>query len=141
MRPSIPAPQTAGPTRGVVSLEVEILPPQTADQTRTTLPWEILLEITSKSMPPLWCCEISTLRRPSLAFSLAGRVHQYNHATISSSSPDSRHQNVKDPVYSNAQAEDAAEHRQPPNRYQNQRQQSCPKRPTRLRPSGAFVIG
>jgi hypothetical protein len=28
-----------------VSLEAEILPPQTADQTRTTLPWEILLEI------------------------------------------------------------------------------------------------
>jgi hypothetical protein len=27
-----------------VSLEAEILPPQTADQTRTTLPWEILLE-------------------------------------------------------------------------------------------------
>jgi len=28
-----------------VSLEAEILPPQAADQTRTTLPWEILLEI------------------------------------------------------------------------------------------------
>ena len=28
-----------------MSLEAEILPPQAADQTRTTLPWEILLEI------------------------------------------------------------------------------------------------
>src|SRR5258707_2146274 len=40
----VPATETAGPARGVVSLEAEILPPQTADQTRTTLSWEILLE-------------------------------------------------------------------------------------------------
>jgi 5-methylcytosine-specific restriction endonuclease McrA len=50
-----------------VSVEAEILPPQTADQTRTALPWDkSSWKITSKPMPALWCCQISSLRRASL---------------------------------------------------------------------------
>ena len=49
-----------------MSLEAEILPPQTADQTRTTLSWEILLENHQQIDACALGCEISTLRRASL---------------------------------------------------------------------------
>jgi hypothetical protein len=58
-----------------VSVEAEILPPQTTDQTRTALPWDkSCWKITSKPMPALWCCEISSLRRASLKTYLASRA-------------------------------------------------------------------
>jgi hypothetical protein len=47
-------------------VEAEILPPQTADQTRTTLSREILLENHQQIDACALGCEISTLRRASL---------------------------------------------------------------------------